>query len=315
MPVLPSSGAHVSRQEDMGKSLIILLLLTVSAFAKKEVKEHFPKVLGMTGEVRVSADETKPTPLHDPRAEKLTFKKIETDAGARFRVAFSDTFEVTVLSSSRTQMLEKNKLSLSGGALRLKTKHVTLLDPYWVETPTAQVALAHGDFLISYNEDSGELQLQILNGEARVKGRGQNEEVTLSGSSRVSFFAALDQGEPVWDMLTHGQKMIRGYFSKVDVIRADMLAKLSEDSMVASLPPKPKKKVVVISKAELQKQRLQICEKPGGQFNQCLWTRQNDGSCARKRCNANGNWADEVRLPASYSTSCGQKPKVAPCDY
>ena len=73
-----------------------------------------------------------------------------------------------------------------------------------------------------------------------------------------------------------------------------------------------------------------ICSAPKGRLNQCLWQCRNnpDGekkcrtdlpqvNCVRQRCNANGDWADDTRLPASYFDMC--KPsgevKVGPCDY
>ncbi|MEO0336449.1 MAG: hypothetical protein AAF202_08645, partial [Pseudomonadota bacterium] len=72
-----------------------------------------------------------------------------------------------------------------------------------------------------------------------------------------------------------------------------------------------------------------ICRNPKGDINECAWMCQNNPkgqtrcrtdlpqvNCVRKRCDGNGDWSDENRLPANFFDRC--KPdgfKVAPCDY
>jgi len=78
-----------------------------------------------------------------------------------------------------------------------------------------------------------------------------------------------------------------------------------------------------------QKKDRDLCLAPAGSMNECAWTCVNnppkektcrtdrgDVQCVRRRCNANGEWTEETRLPASFRTFCDPSgPRVAPCDY
>ncbi len=78
------------------------------------------------------------------------------------------------------------------------------------------------------------------------------------------------------------------------------------------------------------KRDVEICDRPKGFFNQCAWTCVGNPSgekncrvelpqvsCVRTRCNANGKWADEKKLPLNEAK--GMCPAtgatVKPCDY
>jgi hypothetical protein len=72
-----------------------------------------------------------------------------------------------------------------------------------------------------------------------------------------------------------------------------------------------------------------ICKEPNGQLNQCTWRCVNNNkkakacevnkpnvSCIRLRCNANGDWAEETKLPVSSATKCkAHGDSVDECDY
>ena len=81
--------------------------------------------------------------------------------------------------------------------------------------------------------------------------------------------------------------------------------------------------------SEAPKTKETICSNPTADYNECQWQCVNnppreavcrtdkDGVfCRRKRCNAAGQWKEEIRLPANSQHSCDPaKIIIGPCDY
>lgn len=72
-----------------------------------------------------------------------------------------------------------------------------------------------------------------------------------------------------------------------------------------------------------------ICKNPNGRLNQCSWHCENNPkkakscmlgkpnvACVRSRCNANGEWAEPMKIPVGSSDTCDATgAKVSDCDY
>lgn len=288
-------------------NLLTLLFLTADlSFAAKNI-EVYPRVRAVGGAVQVTTEKNEHLEiLKMPVRDGGIYKKVHTSEASSFRIEMSEQFDFSAFENVDLEFKSANELLLNEGKIRLRLNKGTLKDPFKVQTKSAVAELSSGDFLISFQPKTGELQIENLKGEALLRGLGRTDSVTLKGSSRLTFHTHLEDGEPAYDVLTHGQKVVRGEFSKVATLVAADLKTLDEDSTVKPAPIK-KKKVVV-------KEVGEVCSKPKANFDQCLWE-QSKGACFRKRCNAQGQWTDTTRLPASYSGSCSKKPRVANCDY
>ncbi|MGE3759323.1 MAG: hypothetical protein AB7H97_16285 [Pseudobdellovibrionaceae bacterium] len=284
-----------------------LFLLPQSAHGAK-AKDVFPRVRALHGQVQASPNgEGQLHDLRTPVKDGGSYKEIHTGEKSWLRVELAPDFDLSAFENVKLEFSSAKEIHLHSGKLRLRLQSGTLKEPVRVFTRSTVAEFATGDYVISYNEKTGEFFMQNLRGESLLRGSGREDFTSLKGSSQISFYTQLEDGEPVFDMMTHGKKIVRGEFSKVVGLQGEQLKNLDLETTLKMDPVKKKVVAHVDPNA--------VCLKPSAQFNQCLFVAEKGGTCTRKRCNAQGKWADEIRLPASYGQACGKNPRVGRCDY
>jgi hypothetical protein len=140
----------------------------------------------------------------------------------------------------------------------------------------------------------------------------------------------LENDEIVYDVLLKGKKIPRGKLGLVENFT-------SEEKKLYSETQLKKEEIQRLKKSQAEKKsqapprgKNDICEQPNGKLNQCAWICENNPKkekkvcrlenpevhCLRKRCNANGEWAEETEISKEKAASvCGVQPTVKDCDY
>lgn len=195
-------------------------------------------------------------------------------------------------------------------------------DAYFrIQTPGIVAGVRGTDFIVTHEEgEKAFTKVDTLEGDVKINERIGNEEADVEKGKTVTY--ELDKpsrrSSSDWSDIA-----VAGSFKPVRVLTKEELAALDRDtqldpkSMLAKVAP-PKVKV-----------ESPICKEPKGRMNQCSWKCQNNPkgskvcdttkpqvSCVRSRCNANGEWSEETRLPSSAGQECKADGfKVEDCDY
>lgn len=209
-----------------------------------------------------------------------------------------------------------DSLFLNSGSIRLVCKSECDLR---MRTKIFDEAVGSGDFIISYNEKEPSIRVEVLDGEINFRGLENETQVLLKSGEQAEFKGQFENGEVAYDTLLRGRKVARGQMTPVLKIPKDRQAKLWLEE------EKFHKKEKAIQKAK-SRSAEQICDQPWGRLNECAYQcvrnskaakicdLEGGAKCIRKRCNANGLWADETILGAQES-QCEMKDVVKPCDY
>lgn len=167
---------------------------------------------------------------------------------------------------------------------------------------------------------SGGMEFSALNGE---------ESIFVKPGQQVSFQGVLEGGEIAYDVLLKGKRIPKGRLTALSNIDPAELqkAEAAKKKLAADIAKAEARIKAAAGKA--QRDGL-ICSSPGAKFNECAWVcvgnpksekknclvAQSGVSCVRKRCNANGVWADEQTYDAEKGGSlCKAQSVVGPCDY
>ena len=270
---------------------------------------------------------------------------IETSDNGRVRIIFNDRNVVNLGPQTHVVILEyqvekkvptqnepprdsalsRAKFELLKGKMRSIVNNSykdTDNNYYRVKTPAAVAGVRGTDFVTSYEAESHETRFSTLTGVVSVESDSLSQadsstavEVAKGESLALSplEWAEGSNRDPIrrplrwsWKKRTLGvEEQIR--------LRKETNWNLDEAER--------------LSKTEVA--QLNICSQPVGKFNSCYWTCKNNPEgestcrldlpevqCIRRRCNANGVWAEPLRIPASQSRPCkGNELVVAPCDY
>lgn len=138
----------------------------------------------------------------------------------------------------------------------------------------------------------------------------------LKHQQGAMFQGVLKDGELQFDQLLEGRKIPKGEWK--ENFTCDFEQILKEMNELEAKEQAKIQKVIQQKKVVLKKKKVEydksLCHNPNGQFNECLWKRE-DKACVRYRCDGQGHWRDRQQLPKSHSYQCETKPKVKPCDY
>lgn len=257
---------------------------------------------------------------------------IETQTDGEVQVQFDDGNQINVQSNSklRVQQYDANPqkpdrraiLDLMHGKVRskVKQKYDGQNSFYQIKTKAAVAGVRGTDFVVSYViSDKIETRIETLEGKVVLSSADKKQSVDVSAGEGASFLVAANESG-VFNEDDINDFVARGYMTPVYKMSAADLRKLDEDTGFGSGGSR------AIASA---KKEQAVCKEPKAQYNQCLWSCLNNPkgesrcrtdlpevSCVRKRCDANGKWSDESRLPASYHEACKpQGHKVSPCDY
>ncbi len=244
---------------------------------------------------------------------------LETGDDGKIKLIFIDKNELSLPPNSKVEIAQyeidekgksKELLNLIYGRVRSsvssENKPNNNNDHYYkVKTNTAVAGVRGTDFLFEVKK-TGATHLFTLAGSV-VFSEAQGERfIEVNAGKKASYDVDLGQ----WN------------FSSVNEIDEDEKTKINETFNFAF------NQELNRSIASLERSEEEICDQPKGKLNDCAWVchgglgqdgkcpiEQTGVYCERKRCNANGQWAEEIRLPASQSSSCLNHPVVKPCDY
>ncbi len=208
------------------------------------------------------------------------------------------------------------EISLGRGQMRFQKGSGTPL----VKTPLTEVLECPSDIVIEFAPEKPEAILTVLEGAGQWLALGR-DVISFHRGERSRFRGILEDGQISFDLLLKAKKVARGDYLPLQVLPDELVTQISLQ-MDVRLPVK--KKVV-----KRVKKPGEICEAPFAKFNQCAWFCLNNPKkaktcktdltqvqCVRRRCNANGVWSEETRVPASQKFYCDD-PKVSlrACDY
>lgn len=250
---------------------------------------------------------------------------VETGDSGKVEILFKDTNVLFISKNTkvkikeyRTSLKKKDRkvlLNLLKGKLRssVKKKYENSQSSFYRVTTKSAVAGVRGtDFIVELKSGAKlETKVTTLSGEVELGSIKQNtQRVKIPADYTASFVA---KGQLVDKATPNGYLTPVYRVSKADV--EEIIAQTEWNYKI--------KKVHVGGATE------DICSKPMADFNECMWKCENNPrgqkscrtdlkevQCLRKRCNANGEWVDVFRLPASVGQQCPPSGfKVKSCDY
>ncbi len=235
---------------------------------------------------------------------------VETVENNRIHLHEATELKVESHQSSTSQTPSQTALELIRGKIRsqVRERHSKgLQGSYKVRTRGVVAGVRGTDFVVTFdNAKRPTTWIQMLEGQVRAEAEPSfgGAEVQLITKEQVQF-------------ILQGQE---GYFTAVKKMSDAEWRRLDEKSDVT--------RIAKVRSPASEQSRSPICTSPQGRLNDCAWvclnnpkkaktcqTHTGKASCVRLRCNANGEWAEETRLPASVSHKCGLDPQVATCDY
>lgn len=307
---------------------------------KKEVEVALESVKNSIGIVVVSQGTSMIQRQGKTFTGKVGFKiyekdYLETGSDGKLKIKFKDDNVINLAPNSKLTIEElnfdlakgnkKTLLNLLYGKVRSSVKHDYNQSGnyYEVKTPSAVAGVRGTEFVTSFSsEDKMETKVETLKGRVVLSDPKKSKKIEVPASSYASF--VVDKVEAgVFSDKDISSFVARGYLTPVFKMTSEELKKLEintnftqeeDERNLASTPTENGK---------------EICSDPQGDFNQCAWTCEGNTfnekkcrtdlpnvHCVRKRCNANGKWAEETRLPAAFHENCeANKPVIKDCDY
>lgn len=230
---------------------------------------------------------------------------VNFEGGNKLHVHANTEVKVKEYKDPKDAASRKALLQLIKGKVRsqVEQKYNGKTSSFKMETRGAVAGVRGTDFIIELKEtDILETRVETLDGrvvlngidakESREIARGEGATFTmpkpLAGDKDLQEFIQKGSLSPIYKIPDSRLKDLE-YESRVDIARA------------------PKRKGGA--------PETEICDRPKGYLNQCSWNTEN-GSCIRRRCNANGNWAEFTKLPPSSASACAASGiTVKDCDY
>jgi hypothetical protein len=316
------------------KFFLLISFLTVPAWAAGKIT--YPKIEMLQGSVfwvkeSIQVEDKKPIRQERPVSlKKNTLLKdqalIQTSAGAKIGFRLNDHANLEIDENSLVEFPSIhwkngviNEIRLRKGRVRYICERDCDLK---ISSALHEAVMPVGDYLFFYDEKIPEIQLLVLSGEAIFRGLENEVTVTLREGEKAFFTGVFsEEGVIAYDVLLKGRKLAQGKLSD-----KQKLSQKELDEIKKSFEPKKKNKKSVAEKKEASKRAGQICSRPPGSLDQCVWSCEKNrksakdcdydhgAQCLRRRCNANGQWADETVLPLK-DAKCSAGSFVAACDY
>lgn len=227
---------------------------------------------------------TKDTDLHEGETVESGsdgMAVVHFEGGNKLHVHPDTAVAVKEFKNPQIEASRKALLNLIKGKIRnqVEQKYNGKTSYYKIMTKAAVAGVRGTDFIIETSDDGGKLETKVE---------------TLKGKV---ILASLDEKHSLEILRGEGAKFANGSLGPVYKISDEQMKELESNSRVDVARRKSKKEST-------------ICQKPAGMFNQCAWKCVNNPSgeskcrvdlpkvtCTRERCNGNGVWAEETRLP------------------
>lgn len=228
---------------------------------------------------------------------------VDFEGGNKLHVHPNTEVKVKEYKDPNDAKARKALLQLIKGKIRtqVEQKYNGKTSSFKIETKAAVAGVRGTDFVIEHTlGEQYETRVETIEGKVAFGGRAAKEIHELTRGEGATFTAAKPTQEKELAEFIEG-----GSLSPVYKIPADKLRDLEFDSRVDVARAKKKN----TSESE-------ICKNPVGYFNQCAWSKSGD-TCIRRRCNGNGVWAEETKLPAAAASVCPATSGlvVKDCDY
>ncbi|MGE3973830.1 MAG: FecR domain-containing protein [Bdellovibrionales bacterium] len=286
------------------------------------VKKSVGTVLSSLGQVTVFREKIE-NPL---KLGQGVFNEdiIRTGEDGKIKIMFLDKTTVSLIPKSKTQIQYEGKpgesktlLDLMYGTIRSTvTSNQEHSEHFQIRTPSAVAGVRGTDFITTYYETSKITKVQTLEGSVELKSLAGKNKVLVSGGYYASYVIDKEhQGSDSSSM----KYLDAGFLTPLEKLTPDQKNEILSKTQIHT------ERTIAAHKTI---EKTIICRAPAAKFNECSWTCKNNPqgaktcrtdlprvSCVRKRCDANGNWSDDQRLPASDAHKCEATITTSPCDY
>lgn len=312
--------------------LIFPLFICLRAAA---VAPKYPAIIEWQGDVWVTGKDAKRVKL--ARKQVLREKALlETSISGQVKVQLDEKRRFVILGSSEVSLPVISWESGDAPVVILKNGEL-----FWQqglkEKGPFNVALRSdlfefiappGSYVLLVDKKKAFAGVKMYEGSMEFSALNGDESVQVKSGQQVGFQGVLEGDEISYDVLLKGKKIPKGQLTAVTPMDSKELEKFAEIE---------KKRLKEMQVQQARKRQAQeqakkegvICLNPPGKFNECVWTCLNNPKkekkrclleagtqCERRRCNANGVWAEETLVGAEKAGSqCSLKPTVGPCDY
>lgn len=224
---------------------------------------------------------------------------LQMEGGNKVHVHADTQVVVKEFSEPKSEGSRKSLIHLLRGKIRnqVEQRYNGKTSYFKVSTKTAVAGVRGTDFVVEYSEKGvSETRFHTLEGKVMVSSHnGQESKAVVAGEGLIV------RGALPAD--SSAEFVPEAKFLPVFKIPADQIKTIDAESRVDLVKGKP----VVES--------LEICKAPLGRLDQCAW-RLKGADCIRTRCNANGDWAEETKLPSSLAAECPTVgARVDACNY
>lgn len=188
-------------------------------------------------------------------------------------------------------------------------------------TPLVELKPTDSDFILSYDDKTGRTEIMMVKGAMEFRAQNAEKKLQLHTGEKAYFQGIFEEGEVAYDILLKGRKIPRGKLSGVEKVSAAEMKPFLEEERLKKLAAQ-KAAQDRKNRAAADRREGVICGDPRARLNECAWTTLG-GHCVRRRCNANGQWAEDTRVSAEEAKKCPGAPKkgdpaksfVSDCDY
>lgn len=288
--------------------------------AKPSEKTSVGTVLMSTGDVQVFRDSS--SGVLKINSKVFNGDNVVAGENGKVKIIFTDNSIMTLLPKTKTLINHQPKnekpsstvIGLMYGTVRsVVSKSETNQKKYKIETPTAVAGVRGTDFLTTYYEGSQITKVQTIEGSVELSSLSGGTKTVIPSGHYASYVVDTEHDNNSASMKyvdtgfitplgTINPAQVKEIEGKFDFESRDVAANSNDSS---------------------------ICTTPEAQFNQCSYeclnnpknadhcrTNLKNVKCVRRRCNANGKWAEETRLPASFYEKCPANGIVVDrCDY
>lgn len=264
-------------------------------------------------------------------ADLREYDTIITASNGRLQAKLANGNLINVLPNSMLKMTEvdldqeKTLMDLYKGKVRSSVNSKVKLSSgfFKVRTKSAVAGVRGTDFVVTYEvTQKAVTKVQTIEGSVELASGDEKQKQTVLGGQEASFVVAANDSEMFSDDEIN-DFIARGYMTPVYKMTANEVDDLKWKTNALNNPE------VGRHLASKKQSGKNICAEPRAELHQCKWTCENNPQgekrcrtdlpqvhCVRKRCNANGEWADETRLPATYFDKCAAAgDHVDKCDY
>lgn len=276
---------------------------------------------------------------------------LETEAEGKIKILFKDKNTMSVTPGSKVQVTEMNfeegnqdrtMLDLLEGSIRnqVNRRYKGSENNYFrVRTKSAVAGIRGTDFVVSYpNKNLLETKVETLTGKVELVPRTAEDDLGVllekeDNKNKVEIpkgtyasFVVDNEREPssAFSKSDIAGFVARGYMTPVYKMSEQEVKELDSRTTYEQTGNTADEAAADVAVTDEK-----VCATPAAPFNFCAWTCEGNPegesrcrtelpqvTCKRRRCNANGEWTEDTRMPASYSDVCQPgKSVVKVCDY